>query len=308
MYYFIVNPNSCSGSGLKIWNKVERYLETEGVSYHIYMTEGPGQAAEYAAQITRGCKEPRVIVVIGGDGTFNEVLDGMCFCNCITMGYIPAGTGNDLARGLKLPRSPIKGMKQILHPKYFKQIDYGVATYGEEAVRHRRFIVSAGIGLDAAVCHNLNYSGCKQFFGRIGLKRASYLMVAIKQYLKARPARGYILLDGVKRVEFNNIYFVSAQLQPYEGGGFRFSPSALYNDGVLDICVLSHSSKLEIISIALRAYFKRGKNKGMRIYNCKEAKVHLERPMAVHVDGESCQFQSEIEVRCIERAVRMIVG
>ncbi len=308
MYYFIVNPNSRSGYGLKIWNKIERYLETEAVSYHLYMTEKPGDAAEYATQITRGCKEPRVIVVVGGDGTFNEVVDGMCFCNNISMGYIPAGTGNDLARGLKLPRSPIKGVKQILHPKYFQQIDYGVATYGEEVIRHRRFIISAGMGLDAAVCHNLSYSGCRRFFNRLGFKRLSYVVIGLKQYLKARPVKGYIILDGVKRVEFNNIYFVSAQLQPYEGGGFRFSPAAAYSDGVLDICVLSHSSKAEVFSILLRAFLRRGKNKGMRVYNCQEARIHLERPMAVHVDGESCQYQSEIEVHCIERKVRMIVG
>lgn len=308
MYYFIVNPNAGSGSGLKVWNKVERYLETEGVSYHIHMTEGAGQATGYAAQITKGCREPRVIVVIGGDGTFNEVLDGICLCSLITMGYIPAGTGNDLAKGLKLPHSPLKGIRQILHPKYIKQIDYGVAAYGEEAVRHRRFIVSAGIGLDAAVCHSRNYSGCRSCLERFGFRRLMYVTTALRQYLKARPVKGYLLLDGVKRVEFNNIYFVSAQLQPYEGGGFRFSPSALYNDGVLDICVLSHSSKREVFSIASRAYLKRGKNKGMRIYNCREAKIHLERPMAVHVDGESCQYQTEIEVRCIERAIRMIVG
>lgn len=308
MYYFIVNPNAGGGFGLKIWNKVERYLETEGVSYHIHMTEGAGQAAGYAAQITRGCREPRVIVVVGGDGTFNEVLDGICLSALITMGYIPAGNGNDLARGLKLPHSPMKGIRQILHPKYFKQIDYGVVTYGEEAVRHRRFIVSAGIGLDAAVCQSRNYSVCRSCLERLGFRRAAYLWIALRQYLKARPVKGYLLLDGVKRVEFNNIYFVSAQLQPYEGGGFRFSPSALYNDGVLDLCVLSHSSKWEVFLIALRAYLKRGKNKGMRIYHCREARIHLDRPMAVHVDGENCQYQTEIEVRCIERAIRMIAG
>lgn len=308
MYYFIVNPNSRNGHGLKIWNKVERYLEVENVSYHLYMTEKQGDASVYATQITKGLREPRVIIVIGGDGTFNEVVDGMCFCNHITMGYIPAGTGDDMARGLKLPHNPVRGMKQILHPKYYQQIDYGVATYGEEAVRHRRFIVSAGMGLDAAVCHNLNYSGWKRFCNRIGLRRLSYALIGLKQFLKARPVKGYILLDGVKRVEFNNIYFVSAQLQPYEGGGFRFSPAADYSDGVLDICVLSHTSKLEVFPILLRAYLRSGKNKGMRIYNCREAKIHLERPMAVHVDGESCQYQKEIEVHCIERKIRMIVG
>ena len=306
MYYFIVNPNARSGYGVRTWNRLERYLMLEEIPYRVFMTERPGHASEYADQITRNCQEPRVIVVVGGDGTFNEVLDGLCLSNSITMGYIPAGTDNDLARSLKLPRSPVKGMKKILRPKYYRQLDYGVITYGDEVLCHRRFMVSAGIGLDAAVFHNLSYSGCKKLFNRIGLRRVPYVLIGLKQYLRARPTHGYLLLDGVKRVEFNNIYFVSAQLHPFEGG-FRFAPKADGSDGKLEICVLSHSSKLEVLGVLWRAFVKRGKNKGIRIYTCNEAQIHTERPAAVHVDGESCQCQKDIEVRCIERQVRIIV-
>lgn len=307
MYYFIVNPNARSGYGLRIWNRLEKYLMLKEIPYRVFLTERPGHASEYADQITRNCQEPRVIVVVGGDGTFNEVLDGLRLSNSITLGYIPAGTGNDLARSLKLPRSPIRGMKKILHPQYYKQLDYGVITYGDEVLCHRRFVVSAGMGLDAAVCHNLGYSGCKRFFNRIGLRRMPYLVIGLKQFLRARPTHGYLLLDGVKRVEFNNIYFVSAHLQPFEGGGFRFAPKADGSDGKLEICVLSHSSKLEVLGVLWRALCKRSRNKGIRTYTCTEAQIHTERPTAVHVDGESCLCQQDIGVRCIERQVRMII-
>lgn len=307
MYYFIINPHSRSGYGYKVWKKVEGQLKQEGVEYRAFLTERPGQAAEFSDQLTRGCKESRVIVVIGGDGTVNEVLDGICFCSTITLGYIPAGTGEDLARSLKLPRSPLRCLRKILYPKYYKLLDYGVMSFGDASIHHRRFIGSAGIGLDASICHNLLGSRFKMFLDHIGLRRLVYTLTGLGQYFKAKPVKGYIILDGTKRVEFNYIYFISIQNHPYEGGGVRFAPKADCSDGQMEVCVVSHSVKKQVFSILFRAWLRRSHNKGMRIYPCREVQIHTERPLAVHADGESCQFQQDLEVQCIERKVRMIV-
>lgn len=309
MYYFIVNPQARNGFGYKVWEKVEKQLKLASVDYHVYLTEHPGQAAEYAEQLTKGCKEPRIIVIVGGDGTVNEVLDGICFGGTITLGYIPAGTESDLARSLKLPRSAKKCLKKILHPKYHKMMDYGVVTYGEDTVKHRRFVVSAGIGMDAAVCHSLMYSKMRQIFNNLHMARACCLIMSLKQLLQAKPTKGYILLDGTKKVEFNYIYFISAQLHPCEGGGFRFAPKADYSDGKLELCVASHSSKIQLFQVFLRAFFRHPvkRNKGIRIYQCREAMIHTDKPMAVHADGESCQYQNHLDIRCIEKKLRIIV-
>ena len=64
MYYFIINPCSGSGRGRKVWNKVERYLLPRGVEYRVFLTERPGQATEFAQQLTRGSRDPRLIVVV----------------------------------------------------------------------------------------------------------------------------------------------------------------------------------------------------------------------------------------------------
>ncbi len=152
MYYFIVNPNSCRGRGRNIWKKVESVLKACNAEYQAFLTEKPGDARRFARELTEGCRESSVIIGVGGDGTVNEILDGISFCGSITMGYIPAGSGNDLARSLRLPKNPIRCLKKILHPKYYKLMDYGVLSYGDEEISHRRFLVSAGIGMDAAVC------------------------------------------------------------------------------------------------------------------------------------------------------------
>lgn len=308
MYYFIINPHSKSGYGYRAWKRIEKMLTAESIEYRAFLTEHPGHAAEYAEQLTRGCKEPRLIVIVGGDGTVNEVLDGLCFCGTVTLGYIPAGSGNDLARSLKLPKSLRKCLKKILHPKYYKLMDYGVLTYGDDIVKHRRFVVSAGMGLDAAVCHNLLYSRMRGVFNRLHAAKLGYVLIGIKQLLKAKPTKGYVILDGAKKVEFNYIFFVAAQIHPSEGGGFRLAPGAGYDDGRLEVCIASHPSKFQMISVLLRSMMpKLVKNKGIRIYSCREVLIHTDRPLAVHADGESCQYQDEVDIRCIERKVRMIV-
>ena len=103
MYYFIINPNARCGRGKNVWKKLERILERENAQYQAYITEKPGDAKVFARKLTEGCREPHVIVAVGGDGTVNEILDGLSFCSPVTLGYIPAGSGNDLARSLRLP-------------------------------------------------------------------------------------------------------------------------------------------------------------------------------------------------------------
>lgn len=114
------------------------------------------------------------------------------------------------------------------------------------------------------------------------------------------------MLDGTRRVEFNYIYFISAQIQPCEGGGFWFAPKADSSDGNLEVCIVSHASKRQVLGTLLRALFRRSHNRGLRCFSCREVQIYTERPMAVHVDGEGCQYQSNLEVRCIERKLKIV--
>lgn len=308
MYYFIVNPNSRCGRGKRIWKKLEATLKTCGVEYQAFLTEKPGDATSFAKELTEGCKNSTIIVAVGGDGTVNEILDGLSFCGSVTLGYIPAGSGNDLARSLKLPKSPVKCLKKILHPKYYKLMDYGVLSYGEGELFHRRFMVSAGIGMDAAVCHNILYSKSKGFLNKLYMGKAAYLLIGVKQLALARPAKGYLLLNGVQKVEFNHAYFISVHIHPYEGGGFKFAPDASFEDGKLSICIMNSRKKWKLVPVLFASLMGRKSSVGgTRFYTCEEAVIHMDSPMAVHADGESCFCQSDVEVQCIGKKLRMIV-
>ncbi len=307
MYYFIINPNASGGRGRKVWRQVEKELKKRDVEYQAFLTESQGDAARYAAELTDGWKEPRTIVAVGGDGTIGEVTCGLAFSCPVTLGYIPAGSGNDFARSLRISQKPLKSLKKVLAPGCHKLLDYGVVSYGGQSAHHR-FLVSAGIGMDAAVCHKIAEIRSRQDGRSIFYRKWIYLAQGIRQLVRARPVEGWLLIDGVKKVEFSHIYFVSVHIHPYEGGGFLFAPEADPCDGRLDVRVVHQDRKIRLVPILLGAFLgSRKRYPGSRRYACREAEIHLNREMPVHYDGECCGWQQDLQVRCVANRIRMIL-
>lgn len=307
MYYFIVNPNAGGGNGGRVWKLLAERLKKLGVEYEAYLTAGQGEARTIAHRLTDGNRDPMLIIAVGGDGTMNEILDGLSLGGAPSLGYIPAGTGNDLARSLRLSENPLRCLKHLLSPRRCLLLDYGVLTYGQQEIFHRRFLVSAGIGFDGAVCHDLLNRRKTGFLQRLGLNRLGYVTAGLRQLLRWKPTKGYIVLDGVKKVEFNHIAFVSCHIQPYEGGGFKLAPKASPRDGQLSVCVVNCSQRLRLLPVLLSSIRGRhGKRKGVRTFECRDAQIHMERPLPVHADGESCGLQTDLQVGCVARKLRML--
>lgn len=207
-----------------------------------------------------------------------------------------------------MPKSVIKCLKKQLSPRHFTMVDYGVLSYGEQEMSHRRFLVSAGIGYDAAVCQEALASRSRHIFSSVGLGKLSYIIPGIKQFFKFKSSKGYIILDGVKKVEFNNILFISCHIQPSEGGGFLFAPKADGSDGKMNICVVSHAARTRLIPVLLSSFGRsRGRRKGIRSFECREISIHTDAGLPVHADGECCGLQTDIQAGCIARKVRLMI-
>lgn len=311
MYYFIVNPQSRSGKGAQIWRRLEVELKKSTAEYQVYLTERPGHARELAARLTSGQTEPassQVVVAVGGDGTLNEVLDGLHVSSQVTLGYIPTGSGNDFARSMRIPKTPQRALHRILHPRYFRFLDYGVLSCDICNINHRRFAVSSGIGFDAAVCQRLDASAFKKFLCRIHLSKLSYIFIGLQSLFRMRRVSGQLILDGIKKIPLKDIAFLSTHVQKYEGGGFKFAPKADPCDGQFDICVFSHVTRLKMIPPLLLAFVgMHTRCNIVRTYRCKELTVHMEAPCAVHADGESLGLHSDVTLSCRTRQLRVIV-
>lgn len=308
MYYFIINPHSSSGRGLSVWKNIEEYLKKQQISYRHYYTKKAGDARKFADKLTLKRKNI-ILVILGGDGTVNEVINGIHDLSSVTLGYIPAGSSNDLARDVGIPRDPHKALKIILNPTHTMAMDIGEITYFDgDTSKKRKFAVSCGIGFDAAVCHEALHSPVKNALNRFHLGKLTYLGIALKQLIKAPKGECRIYFDKSSPVTLPRFLFVTSMIHRYEGGGFKFCPDADCRDGMLDTCAVGNLSKLKIPFILPTGYT--GKHllyKGIRAYRSRSMRIVSTSRLPVHCDGESCGFHWEILVTCKKEQLHMIV-
>ncbi|MDO5574073.1 MAG: diacylglycerol kinase family lipid kinase [bacterium] len=304
MYHIIINPASSTGNGRKIWNRIEKILAEQNTEYTPHFTDGPDSARRIAAALTEG-DEHQYIIVLGGDGTINEVLTGIRDFGHVTFGYIPAGSSNDFARDLRLTASPEDMIRSILNPKQFIRLDIGCLEY--EGTR-RNFGVSMGIGYDAAICHEALASRIKYYLNKVGLGKLIYVIIALKQLLATKCHSCDVILDDTQRLHFDDYLFVTSMVHKFEGGGFMFCPKADPSDGLLDICAIDHIGKLKALRMLPTAY--KGNHirfKGVHIYQAKKVQIITDVPAAVHADGESCRLQKEVTVSIDPKQLKMIL-
>ena len=306
MYYFIVNPSSRSGKGAKVWQQVEYELEKAAVEYRVFFTDHSGHATELAREIS--VQEGRhTIVALGGDGTVNEVINGILDFSRITFAYIPTGSSNDFARSLGLPTDPAEAVRNILRPSYYTKLDLGQIEYEDQA---RLFAVSCGVGFDAAVCHEAMVSRIKKILNRLGLGKLTYVGIALHQILTL-PAHPITMnIDHKLKTALPKAFFVAVMNCPYEGGGLKMCPKANPSDGHLDVCAVRHLSKLLLTMILPTAYF--GKHVHFRrwvhIEKGSTIKISSPHPLPLHVDGEPLGSQLNVTVRCLPQKLKLITG
>lgn len=318
MYHIIMNPTSKSGKGLSIWKKLESILSQKEIPYRLYESTCTGHVTELTRQIT-STGETVSLIILGGDGTINEALQGIEDFDKVSMGYIPTGSSNDLARALKLSRSPEELLLQILDGTHVHMVDLGILTYESSSEvtsrlhrlpqhKSRYFIVSSGIGFDAAVCEEALSSPVKNILNRLKLGKLTYLCIALKQLFAAKAISCEIILDGKKTVYVPKLLFTAFMIHPYEGGGFCFCPQALDSDGLLDLCVVGDLPKLLILFALPTAFFGRHYIfPKIEHYAASSVQLKTSAPLWVHTDGEVYLKSDLISVSCLKQRIRFLV-
>lgn len=307
MYIFIVNPNSRSGMGSRIWNTVEPVLNERNIRYRVFFTKYQCHAVKLVREITSD-GQAHTIIVLGGDGTVNEVVNGIAYLSKTTLGYIPTGSSNDFARSLCIPTDPLTALDNILRPSRYLSVNIGILTYNNKnGVKKRRFAVSTGMGFDACICHEAMISHVKVLLNKLRLGKLTYVGIALRQLLTLTPCRVTVTLDDSRRISFDRAYFATAMNFKYEGGGFKFCPDADCCDGLLDIIVISNLSKLKILTLLPTAY--KGwhtRFKGVYTYTCRKAEFKSAAPLPVHTDGEPIYKQTQLTLSLEQEKLRVI--
>lgn len=304
MYYFIVNPGSRSGNGKHVWKTVEEILEAEEVEYRVFFTSCRYHATRLAREITAR-DERLTLVAVGGDGTVNEILSGIRDFSKVTFAYIPTGSSNDFARALGLPSDTAAAVQNLLHPSYFRRIDLGRARLGEQTLH---FAVSCGCGFDAAICHAAFCSSVKKLLNRLRLGKLTYIATGIRQLLLSRPAPLAVTLDGHQTLRFRRTVFAAVMNCRFEGGGVRFCPRALPDDGQLDICVVEGSRLLIVPLFLLSLAGIHGILPGVHLLRARSVELSSPRKLPLHMDGEPYFLKGKLRLDCIPGVLPLIAG
>lgn len=322
MFYCIVNPTARSGKGKEIWKKLEYKFLEKNIEYKAMATRGPGHATRLAKKLTTQdefAKEfPIKIVVLGGDGTLNEVLNGIDDFERVLVGYIPIGSSNDFSRDLSYPKKVDELLESIVKGEKVRSLDLGKLTFNsmtdpmsrlhdDNKAASRIFDVSSGIGFDAAVCEEALQSGTKNFLNRIGLGKLTYGLIAIRQLLRADKVPCDIIFEDGETIHMDRFIFIAAMIHHYEGGGFNFAPKADLSDGKFDLVYAGNMAPVRMIFALPFSFFGHYYwIKGVGHHVVDKVTIKTAAPMWVHTDGEVSVKSDNITYECMKQRLHLM--
>lgn len=295
MYHFIINPDASSGKGLHIWEKVEATLKRENVKYEAHVMESANATTEFIKKLTTAeGEEDYHVVVLGGDGTLNAVLNGIVSFEHIILSCIRMGSGNDFARNMRICKNVEKALDGILHHKEEIMLDYGEIEYDTKV--RRRFLISSGIGYDADICVEVGKSRLKGNLNRLRLGKLVYVAIGLRQIFSRKATDAVISMDNGKEIEVPGMFFTVGMIHRMEGGGVPFCPHANPTDGLLDICTVKDMPKWKLFLAVVMVYLKKHfLFKNVTEYRTKKLYVKTKEPQWFHTDGDvSVQIKEAI--------------
>ncbi len=263
----IGNPNSGRAGSENYLERFAKIFRSGGMEAEILNTEYPGHATKLAA-----AAGDRLVVAAGGDGTVNEVANGLS--EDATLGILPLGTADVLARELGLPRDPEQACQRILTGEP-KRIDCGVAT--NNAGEERRFACMAGIGFDANVVRMVPPRLKRH------LRKLAFTLMAFKVYLEEDLPPVHIVHGDTTYVT----QFAIVANGHYYGGDFRVTDSPTLTTGSLEIVLVDRVGRLLRADILTRILAKKPLDRSMRSFAAVELRAKSPgAQVPVQIDGE----------------------
>ncbi len=303
-WYVIVNPNAGKKRGIKDWDLISGLLKKHGISFSRDFTKAKHHAIDLAVKAIEAGS--RKILVVGGDGTMNEVVNGAfrqkkVATTDITLGMITVGTGNDWGRMFNIPLDYESAIRVIKDENTFLQDAGIIKFYSGTDMKKRYFINIAGLGFDALVTQRSN-----RYKERGLSSKTLYLWTLLRSLISYRHTNTSIEIDG-KKIQ-NDTFTISLGIGKYSGGGMMQTPGAIADDGLFELTLIKRMRKGEIIRSLKRLYngtiLDHPKVEG---YTGKKVKIDSDPLIHVEADGESLGH-SPIVFDILPRSIQVIQG
>ena len=274
--------NSRSKKSLNELNKIERVLQGKKLPYRVLRTSKKTNAKDLMNEI-HGAE----LIVIGGDGTINEVINNYHGKEIIYLAY---GSGNDLARSIEFKKDI--EISRLLESKRFIEYDVGV-------VNDRKFCSGFDIGFNADIIKRANGSKLKKYIGKY-----IYLLQGVIGILMLKKYKAKILWDSGE-ITTDKLYLLNAMIQPYEGGGIKFAPNATGQDGKLHIMIMENMSLATFVYNYLCLLLKKH-NKMRRVKQITTDRLAIKTNQRYfQIDGELINNTEQLNVGCISKFYKL---
>ena len=243
-WLMIVNPKAHGGMLAQQWPGFAEQLSLRGVPVEVRSTRYRYHAVELVfAALRQGYRQ---VVAVGGDGTVSEVVNALFMqkevpLEEVTMGVIPAGSGNDWGRMFGIPND-LSSAFQVLEDGHTLLQDVGCVEVMESGVKKQSFVVNGlGVGLDAAICRK-----CNQLKNRGKRGKFVYLRAGASALLRHRSKNVVVRVDGQEFYR-GPMLSLAIGIGRYSGGGMLQTPRALPDDGLVDITLIRKASVLRVL-------------------------------------------------------------
>ncbi len=286
-YKLIANPTARRGDARSAISKVLEVLARKNIPHDLELTTGPKEAGMIAQA---ACESHDVIVAVGGDGTVNEVVQGMIFSDK-PLGVIPCGSGNDFAKLLNIPVR-VDDAVEILLAGATRVIDAG-------KINNLYFANGVGIGFDAAVTvASRTFRRLKGF--------PLYLAALVKALGRFRPVTMRISMNNLRLLQ--EVFLLTIGNGTTCGGGFKLTPHARVDDGVLDVTIVSPLGVPAIMRYLPNVFSGRiEKISYAKMHTTRRLRVESTDPVPVHVDGEIfAEHDHVFEIEVVPKALTVI--
>jgi len=295
-YLVIVNPAANRGDAAKKIPALESLLNSRKVNYQMLITKKPGEATNLAKQAAK--KRFKAVIAAGGDGTANEIANGLAKSNC-PLGVIPMGSGNDFSKGLVLRKSDWQFNLDVIIRGRTKKIDLGL-------INGRYFVNCVGLGFIGQINEFVKKSpaylrGYTMYFYSV--------LRIIKNYYPYRFKICMKETGGQKKYQQGLYSICEVSNGKYVGGGFQLTPNAITDDGLLDVCLADQLSRGYILR--LLPLIMQGKHLGkpkIHFFQVKKIKVESDKIIPLQVDGEVMSRYKQIEIKVIPQALTVITN
>lgn len=268
MLHLVINQTAGSGRAKKVGAQVISWLAEEGREHSFHFTECPGHAEALArSAVEKGAK---TVIAIGGDGTVCETARGLLGTNT-ALGLIPAGTGNDIAKALGMPKKPREALRFIFdHPA--RPMDAG-------RINDVAFFNVCGTGFDVCV---LDYTLTAKKYVRGMLP---YLWGVIRTILTYQSVKATYQLDGGEK-ETRRVLLLSVANGSFFGGGLKIAPGARPNDGYFEFVTIDHMPRWQMpFQVPKLIVGKADRIPGFSQRRCKSVFIEADN-MRINLDGE----------------------